>query len=400
MRGRSKISARSPATDHDVPDELLELVFLRLPSSLHLVRAACTCKRWRRIIAHAAFLRRFRSRRASPVVAGHYRVNKLVHFSPPPGCNPVFFLSPSSDTVDLRPQHFSLDFLPSRNGGSWDIADSRGGLLLVNQCPGNNVAFFQDLVVCEPMTRRCRVIPPPGELRRKLTCGAFLLDGDADEAGEPISLSNFRIIVALVYEGVALACVFSSGNDNGNDSGWMVQIPMDSLVTPHNSLQFAGQAAGSIYWSNDVHEIIALDKDTEKFSCSLFPEEAMYCRHTFVGCDGGKVRLACLDRGHLKVFIQAEDTDEWVLEKDVELQQLASQVHGQDDGELQVNMLKKIISVEEGSVLLCTEKGVGQASVDLSTMEFTRVAPDDDRYFWPTYMYQLPWPPTIKACLD
>nr|XP_051186773.1 uncharacterized protein LOC127300662 isoform X1 [Lolium perenne] len=396
----SEISAPSPTTEHDVPDELLELVFLRLPWSLHLVRAACTCKRWRRIIAHAAFLRRFRSLRASPVVAGHYRVDKLVHFSPPPGCNPVFFLSPSSDTVDLRPQHFSLDFLPSRNGGSWDIADSRGGLLLVNQCPGNNVAFFQDLVVCEPMTRRCRVIPPPGELRRKLTCGAFLLDGDADEAGEPISLSNFRIIVALVYEGVALACVFSSGNNNGNDSGWMVQIPMDSLVTPHNSLQFAGQAAGSIYWSNDVHEIIALDKDTEKFSCSLFPEEAMYCRHTFVGCDGGKVRLACLDRGHLKVFIQAEDTDEWVLEKDVELQQLASQVHGQDDGELQVNMLKKIISVEEGSVLLCTEKGVGLASVDLSTMEFKRVVQDDDRYFWPTYMYQLPWPPTIKACLD
>jgi hypothetical protein len=63
-------------------------------------------------------------------------------------------------------------------------------------------------------------------------------------------------------------------------------------------------------------------------------------------------------------------------------------------------MLKKIISVEEGSVLLCTEKGVGLVTVDLSTMEFKRVAPDDDRYFWPTYMYQLPWPPTIKACLD
>ncbi|KAM0824996.1 hypothetical protein ACQ4PT_069851 [Festuca glaucescens] len=362
----SEISAPSPTTEHDVPDELLELVFLRLPSSLHLVRAACTCKRWRRIIAHAAFLRRFRSLRASPVVAGHYRVDKLVHFSPPPGCNPVFFLSPSSDTVDLRPQHFSLDFLPSRDGGSWDIADSRGGLLLVNQCSGNWLAVFQDLVVCEPMTRRCRVIPPPVELRGHLTCGAFLLDGDADEAGEPISLSNFRIIVALVYEGVALACVFSSGDDNGNDSGWMVQIPMDSLVTPHNSLQFAGQAAG----------------------------------HAFVGCDDGKVRLACLDMGHLKVFIQAEDTDEWVLEKGVELQQLVSQVHRQDDGELQLNMLKKIVSVEEGSVLLCTEKGAGLASVDLSTMEFKRVAQDDDRYFWPTYMYQLPWPPTIQACLD
>ncbi|KAM0855322.1 hypothetical protein ACQ4PT_049850 [Festuca glaucescens] len=394
----SEISAPSPTTEHDVPDELLELVFVRLPSSLHLVRAACTCKRWRRIIAHGAFLRRYRSLRASPLVAGHYRVDKCVHWSRPPGCNPVFFLSPSSDTVDLCPQHFSLDFLPSRDGGSWDVADSRGGLLLVNQCPGDKGPVFRDLVVCEPMTRRCRVIPPPAELHGYLTCGAFLLDGDADEAGEPISLSNFRIMVALVLKGIAIACVFSSGN--GNDSGWMVQIPMGSVVTPHNSLYFAGLAAGSIYWSNDVHEIVALDKNTEEFSYSLFPEEACYCRHTFVGCDGGKVRLACLVMSHLKVFIQVEGADEWVLENGVELQQMVRQVHGQDDGELQLNMLKKIISVEEGSVLLCTEKGVGLVSVDLSTMDFKRVAQDDDKYFWPAYMYQLPWPPTIQACLD
>lgn len=152
----SEISAPSPspATEHDVPDELLELVFLRLPSSLHLVRAACTCKRWRRIIADGAFLGHFRSLRAFPVVAGHYRVDERTHGSCPPGCNTVFSLSPSEDTVDMLPQHFSLDFLPDCDGGSWDIADSRGGLLLLNECTHaddeEEPSLFHDLLVCEP----------------------------------------------------------------------------------------------------------------------------------------------------------------------------------------------------------------------------------------------------------
>ncbi|KAK1630270.1 hypothetical protein QYE76_004585 [Lolium multiflorum] len=396
----SEIFAPSPTTEHDVPDELLELVFLRLPSSLHLVHAACTCKRWRRIIAHAAFLRRFRSLRGSPLVAGHYRVDACVHWSRPPGCNPVFFLSPSSDAVGLRPQHFSLDFLPSRDGLVWDVADSRGGLLLASQCPGlDKLPIFRDLVVCEPVTRRCRVIPPPTSFRDYVTCGAFLLDGDADEAaGGRISLSNFRIIVALVLKGIAVAFVFSSCN--GDDTGWMIPIPMGGLVTPKNSIYFQAQAAQSIYWSTEEDEIVALDKDTEEFSYSLLPEEAGFCRRTFVGCDGGKVRLVCLDYSHLRVFIQAEGADEWVLEKGVELQQLVREVGDQDDGELQVNMLQRIISVAEGSVLLCTEERVKLVSVDLATMESKRVVQDNDKYLWPAYMYQLPWPPTFQACLD
>jgi hypothetical protein len=150
----SKISAPSPATGQHVPDEMLELVFLRLPSSLHLIRAACTCKRWRRIIAHGAFLHRFRSLRASPLVAGHYRVDERAQGPCPPGCNPVFYLSPTADTVGLRPQHFSLYFLPSRDGVSWDIVDSRGSLLLLNECTEeedvDTPPLFHDLIVCQP----------------------------------------------------------------------------------------------------------------------------------------------------------------------------------------------------------------------------------------------------------
>nr|XP_051190425.1 uncharacterized protein LOC127303761 [Lolium perenne] len=400
----SEISAPSRKKEHDLPDELLELVFLRLPSSLHLVRAACSCKRWRRIIAHGGFLRRFRSLCASPLVAGHYRVDDRKDGACSPGCSPVFFLSPTADALGFRPEHFSLDFLPSRDSGSWDIADSQGGLVLLSECTEEQRGeetppLFQDLIVCEPLTRHYRVIPRPAWLHGSLYCGAFLLGGDADKTGERISLSNFRIIASLVLRGIARAAIFSSGSES--DSGWKTaSITADSLVRPQDRPYFEGQVAESIYWSTVEKEIIALHKHTAKFSCSVFPDETSYCRLKFVGCDSGKVRIARLDHIHLKVFVKEEDAYEWVLEKSVELQQLVREVPDQDDGELQATMLNNIVSVADGSVLLCTDRGVGLVSVDLATMEFKRVAFDEDKYHGPAYMYELPWPPTIQACLD
>jgi hypothetical protein len=57
----------------------------------------------------------------SPRVAGHYRVDERAQGPCPLGRNPVFFLSPTADTVSLRPQHFSLDFLPSLTDPAWSI---------------------------------------------------------------------------------------------------------------------------------------------------------------------------------------------------------------------------------------------------------------------------------------
>jgi hypothetical protein len=52
-RRRKNIGAMKAARAAEIDaisDEILELVFLRLPLPLQLVRAACTCRRWRRVI--------------------------------------------------------------------------------------------------------------------------------------------------------------------------------------------------------------------------------------------------------------------------------------------------------------------------------------------------------------
>ncbi|EMS51288.1 hypothetical protein TRIUR3_33461 [Triticum urartu] len=76
-KNKHKTAARSdipsgPTTVHQVPDHLLELVLLRVGSSVALVRVAFTCKRWRRLVADTAFLARFRSLHAAHV-AGRTR---------------------------------------------------------------------------------------------------------------------------------------------------------------------------------------------------------------------------------------------------------------------------------------------------------------------------------------
>ena len=58
-------------TVHDFPDDVLELVLLRLGSSVSLVRAASAGKRWCRVVADAGFLARFRLLRV-PRILGPY----------------------------------------------------------------------------------------------------------------------------------------------------------------------------------------------------------------------------------------------------------------------------------------------------------------------------------------
>ncbi|GJM99070.1 hypothetical protein PR202_ga16135 [Eleusine coracana subsp. coracana] len=98
MEDYRKNAGSGTAAVHRLPSDLLESIFLRLPSLLHLVRAACVCKRWRRVAADDGFLR-----------------------------------------------DFSLDFLPDRG---WEIADRRGFIyLLLNQ--DTSSFLFPDLVIWE-----------------------------------------------------------------------------------------------------------------------------------------------------------------------------------------------------------------------------------------------------------
>ncbi|KAL6592361.1 hypothetical protein ACP70R_049414 [Stipagrostis hirtigluma subsp. patula] len=307
-RRRSKIAkerARNrppagPTSVHDLTDDLLDLVLLRLDSSLCLVRAASACKRWRRVVADAdgAFLRRFKSLHRAPPAIGHYYTDNP---DPPkkdgsyyyatmrmlPAVDPVFL--PSSSLAAGGPvgrqRRLSLDFVPGA-GGPRELVDSRGSLLLLLRHKDGNAQvhreyYYPDIVICEPLTRRYRGIVIPREYHYNYRwLGAFLLDGDDDpEDGSglrgAIGMDNFKVLLALYKpdenrygqytHGFPVASVFSSGSDGGwvkledeesgsdDDDGQY----FDGVYLPRPwEMHLAGRTGGRIYWGCEDEQVM------------------------------------------------------------------------------------------------------------------------------------------------
>ncbi|CAN6311359.1 unnamed protein product [Urochloa humidicola] len=188
-----------------LPDAILELVLLGVDSQLCLLRAAATCKRWRRIIASDTF----RALHGTPhTIAGSYY--KDYSFTVRPRFEPW----PSAATINAA--HFSLDFVPGPEDdteSTWTVTDSRSSLLLLEREDGDAERYDfiarSDFIVCEPLTRRHVLIPP-------LTDGyyfsiAVLLDGNG---GASIGMTNFRVLCIFQDDSLLHACMFVSGGNS------------------------------------------------------------------------------------------------------------------------------------------------------------------------------------------
>ncbi|KAF8661246.1 hypothetical protein HU200_057090 [Digitaria exilis] len=419
---------------HDVPVHILELILLRLRSSACLLRAAAACKRWRRVISGADFLPRCSS---SGVVAGHYHAfdpDWLADYgSPPVTGNPVFVPSNSSLAIDRR--RFSLDddddLLPASDTG-WTLTDSRGSLLLLSKRSTTgwrrdtgwraniNSHSFPDVVVYEPLTRRCQGILRPEPEEHHATCllGVFLLDGCHGHIG----MSEFRLLAVLHEDHVSehgrampVACVFSLGSDGG---GWRV-LPNESTNSAAVSLpvviertSFAGRANGSLYW-------VVEEEDDGAAAMMVFDEAAMnfsrvplilgenegdsyddhhYDRWSFrvIGGveDGGVLRVVRLVCNELRVLARRRGTDEWVAEGLVRLREATLGMPGRDERFFQRDAM--VVAAHEGYVVVTPQEKTWLFSVDLKTMEVEREH-ERNRYAGPAFPSELPWPPSFMA---
>ncbi|KAL6842831.1 hypothetical protein ACP4OV_027675 [Aristida adscensionis] len=148
-------STATATTIHSLGEDLLLAIFLRLPSLATLVRAALTCRGWRRAVASSpSFRRRFRELHPPPLLgllqgAGFPQVPNIPTI-------PAFVPTRPRDrdrdlTAAVRGGDFFLTYLQDRGPDEalcWYVADCcRGYVLLVNWEDGL-------LVVFNPVTRR------------------------------------------------------------------------------------------------------------------------------------------------------------------------------------------------------------------------------------------------------
>ncbi|EAZ44254.1 hypothetical protein OsJ_28870 [Oryza sativa Japonica Group] len=427
VAGAGDGAAAVMTTVEDVPDHLLEVILLRLDSSVSLLRAAAACTRWRRVVADAGFLRSFRSLHGARHVAGRYHtVDPSFGWPPSAGGSSVVFVPSSPPVIGVASRFFSLDFLPDYDDGnswSWELVDSRGGLLLFSKkrkSTGRWAAMadargfsFPDLVVCEPLTRRYQGIASAVYFRRHPCLGVFLLDGDAadadDTGGGGIGMSNFRVVAALhdrtwQHDGaVPLACVFTSGSDGGWRVLQSAAAAAVDLPERFDFINFAGRAGGCLYWGIDGEDgaMLVLDVATMRFSIDMFPEtiRASYDKWTFRVIDGGyALRVVRVMRNDLKVFAQLAGSGEWVVERLVSLPEATRELPGRR--ETYFRQEAKIVAANAAYVLLTPqEKKRWLFSVELETGKVER-RHERNRYAGAAYSYELPWPPALQACAD
>jgi hypothetical protein len=185
----------------DLPDNLLRwMILLRLDCSLWLIRAACVCKRWRRVVTDGgdegrAFLS-LASSLHPPTVLGQYHEHTR-------------FVPSSSSPIDGS--RFSVNDFHDKYPS---VADCHGGLVLLRTRYGPCPCDVPNLVVYEPLTRKrrwlSRLRPPNKQVFLYDIRDVFLLDGNDGH----ISISNFRVLYQLYTAAAAnpQACVFSSAN--------------------------------------------------------------------------------------------------------------------------------------------------------------------------------------------
>ncbi|CAN6204161.1 unnamed protein product [Urochloa humidicola] len=444
--------------------DLLQLVLLGLDSAVCLTGGAATCKRWRRIVADTdgAFLRLFRSLHHAPPPVGHFYY--AVDADPPcsfgmshtfPDEDPVFVPSSGSSAgPGLRGcasrQPISLDFVPSAgNTKRRQVIDSRGSLLLVlydevslreyagawlrRYHYGDPTVAPDELVVCEPLTRRYEKIVLPRD------CGcvmsAFLLDGDAnDEAGGTIGMDNFRVVLVL-YDpdrdddnGVSMdmweydggwyrsgwpyTAVFSRRGDGGGIECAVDEYDLlDSICLPNiEEVHLAGRTGGRAYWGCEDGQVMVLDERTLELSTVALPDHMTTwgfdaSKFRVVGVDGGTVRIVCVtNSGNLEVrrYIfeggaSHKSDAEWVVEKRVELAEASLHLlPGRKEGYFR--SLPEIITATEEFAVLSPAEETWLFSVDLRTMELEREH-ERNRYKGAGYPCVPPWPPVMRACV-
>ncbi|WVZ66329.1 hypothetical protein U9M48_015568 [Paspalum notatum var. saurae] len=276
-------------------DDLLEDVFLRVPTPADLSRACIACATFRRIITGLSFLRRFRAIHPPPLLG--FIPWEESGFLP---AQPPYPSAPLARAV-AEAADFSYSFVPdgkwNKPWSPWVSCDVRQGRVLLKCCRVHDDISMSpldvELVVCDPIFRRYVVLPPlPGDLvvahdDPNSGLGHLLAPTGEDEEETSFRLiftaANHANLVAFVYSSVTGHCISQL-----EFSGHCLAVLLGRLLRPDYS-------QGCFFWTSLWRErSLVLDSTRMEFS---IVHNVPY-------------RLNKLDSGGPAIFVGAEGTPE------------------------------------------------------------------------------------------
>ncbi|KAF7083366.1 hypothetical protein CFC21_087165 [Triticum aestivum] len=239
-------------------DEILEEIFLRLPTPATLARASTACPRFRSIITGRSFLRRYRKRHPPP----------LLGFATKGGFHPAKALHSFTPLAHAAAADFTYSFVPlPRSSKPWFPRDLRDGRVLLER--RHLGKMFKSFVVCDPLSRRFVLLPSiphdmvhqeekrPSEIRPMLAPMAVGEQGE-DE-------TSFKVICFASYETKLVAFVFSSVT---GEWSMVASTSWTSLGGRPHRCEYLPFSGCSHFYSAPtlVETLIVLDTRTMKFS--------------------------------------------------------------------------------------------------------------------------------------
>ncbi|XP_044416305.1 uncharacterized protein [Triticum aestivum] len=182
-------------------DEILEEIFLRLPTPAALARASTACPRFRRIVTGRSFLRHYRKRHPPP----------LLGFVDESGFHPAQEPHPSAPLARALADaaDFTYSFVPKPSMGRWRPRDARDGRVVLQ---ADSFCWNSNLAVCDPLSRRHLLLPPiPDELaavggKRPVEIVPILAPIGEEDDDE----TSFKVICFADYQTNLVTFVFSS----------------------------------------------------------------------------------------------------------------------------------------------------------------------------------------------
>lgn len=386
-------------------DDILREILLLLPSLTALIRAAFTCRAWRRAVASSpSFRRRFRALHPSPPLGLFFTRPRSVHRPNVPAL-PDFVPTrrPDKDlAAAVRCGDFFITSIPDRRGQTpcWNIVDCRDGLLLLNDWDNALLGLFN------PYSRWSRGVfdMPDGDIFEDYR-GIYglrsihLIYSDED----PMS---FRVVCLVYDESRVRALVFSPSDTRGWHIGPWVEVS-PTPQTDSEWLEEGMQANGLfIFWvCVDLKIVITLNTTTMEFSVDEFPQ-CLTAVDQDVSFDVGEtmdgapciVYAVGLSIGVLLRKADDDGVEKWVQDRVVPLEtQLARIIEDLPlPGDLQLN----VAAIRNGFVYLATSDMYHEPqnpcwflSLCLETMELEMLFQRTfDNQIYP---YVLPWPRSL-----